>query len=183
MLLANRRAMRLKTRLTVSLAAAGAIVAAYAAPQAASAAASESVHGAKAVRQATASTKPIPGVLTSAAGSKVVARTMHSEALDRDWPYVLYLPPGYAPRDGRYPVLYLLHGNNGDAYDWITQGRLQTIVDRLIAQHEIPPLLIVMPQGGTDWYVDRKEPIETAFFEELLPEIETKYAAQTGREG
>ena len=95
----------------------------------------------------------------------------------------IYTPPGYDRSSQRYPVLYLLHGNNGDAYDWITQGRLQTIVDRLIAQHEIPPLLIVMPQGGTDWYVDRKEPIETAFFEELLPEIETKYAAQTGREG
>ncbi|SAL14777.1 esterase [Caballeronia telluris] len=183
MLFANRRAPRVKTRLTVSLVTAGAIAAAHAAPQAASTTASESMPGATAVRHAAASAKPMPAVLTSAAGSKVVARTMHSEALDRDWPYVLYLPPGYAPRDERYPVLYLLHGNNGDAYDWITQGRLQAIVDRLIAQREIPPLLIVMPQGGTDWYVDRKESIETAFFEELMPEIETKYAAQTGREG
>lgn len=127
--------------------------------------------------------KPVPPVIVSPAGSRVLARTMHSEALDRDWPYALYLPPGFSPHARRYPVLYLLHGHGDTPSDWITRGHLQGIVDGLIARREIPPLLIVMPQGGTDWYVDRKEPIETAFFEELLPEIETRYPVRTDREG
>jgi enterochelin esterase-like enzyme len=178
---AQRLASRVRTLLTVSFAAAGVTAAAYAAPQASSTGASGTIvkSGAAPIKQA----KLIPPLITSAAGSKIVARTMHSEALDRDWPYVLYLPPGYTANGERYPVLYLLHGNNGDAYDWITQGHLQGIVDGLIARREISPLLIVMPQGGTDWYVDRKESIETAFFEELLPEIETQYAVETQREG
>lgn len=80
-------------------------------------------------------------------------------------------------------MLYLLHGNNGDANDWLTQGHLQAAADTLIEHKEIPPVAIVMPQGGTDWYVDRKEKMETAFFADLLPEIETHYAVATQRGG
>src|SRR5258708_3487219 len=116
-------------------------------------------------------------------GSTVYNRTFHSSALDRDWAYTIYLPSGYRADGPRLPVLYLLHGNNGNATDWITQGRLQTTADALIERHEIPPVVIVMPQGGTDWYVDRKEKIETAFFADLLPEIERHYAVEKDRSG
>jgi S-formylglutathione hydrolase FrmB len=43
--------------------------------------------------------------------------------------------------------------------------------------------VIVMPQGGTDWYVDRKEKMETAFFDDLMPEIETHFAVENARSG
>nr|WP_246355766.1 alpha/beta hydrolase-fold protein [Paraburkholderia humisilvae] len=111
----------------------------------------------------------------------VQSRSLRSNALQRDWSYVVYLPPGYRADGPRYPVLYLLHGNNDDAMHWVTQGRLQTTADTLIAHKDIPPVVIVMPQGGTDWYVDRKEKIETAFFTELLPTIETHYAVSGDR--
>nr|WP_233272805.1 alpha/beta hydrolase-fold protein [Paraburkholderia acidisoli] len=107
----------------------------------------------------------------------------HAEALNRDWPYVVYLPTGYRADQGRYPVLYLLHGNNDDAMNWITQGQLQATADALIARHEIPPVVIVMPQGGTDWYVDRKEKMETAFFDDLLLEVESQFAVSQERDG
>ncbi|MFP4905762.1 alpha/beta hydrolase-fold protein, partial [Paraburkholderia sp. BR14261] len=55
-----------------------------------------------------------------AAASTVVVRTFHAEALNRDWPYVVYLPNGYRADQHRYPVLYLLHGNNGEPMDWVT---------------------------------------------------------------
>ncbi|WJF92186.1 alpha/beta hydrolase-fold protein [Paraburkholderia bonniea] len=123
----------------------------------------------------------------SALAGNVLNRTFHSAALGRNWAYTVYLPDGYSALTSadnpRYPVLYLLHGNNGNANDWITQGHLQTTADALIKRKEITPVVIVMPQGGTDWYVDRKEPIETAFFEDLLPEIETHYAVSTERSG
>nr|WP_321787531.1 alpha/beta hydrolase-fold protein [Paraburkholderia sp. J94] len=118
-----------------------------------------------------------------AAASTIAARTFHAAALNRDWPYLVYLPSGYHADAARYPVLYLLHGNNGDAMDWITQGDLQTAADTLIARHEIPPVVIVMPQGGTDWYVDRKEKMETAFFNDLMPEIEAHFAVADERGG
>jgi enterochelin esterase-like enzyme len=115
--------------------------------------------------------------------STVVSRSFHANALERDWDYLVYLPGGYRASGPRYPVLYLLHGNNGNASDWITQGHLQTTVDALIEHKEIPPVVIVMPQGGTDWYVDRKEKMETAFFNDLLPEIDTHYAVVNQRVG
>lgn len=115
--------------------------------------------------------------------STIDAHTFHSAALKREWSYVIYLPDGYRAAGSRYPVVYLLHGNGGDARDWVTQGQLQSTVDALIERHEIPPVVIVMPQGGTDWYVDRKEPMETAFFADLLPEIEARYAVSTQRQG
>jgi enterochelin esterase-like enzyme len=120
---------------------------------------------------------------TPALASTVVSRSFHSDALGRDWSYTVYLPTGYRHDAPRLPVLYLLHGNNGDANDWLTQGHLQSAADALIEHKEIPPVVIVMPQGGTDWYVDRKEKMETAFFDDLLPEIETHYAVSTQRSG
>lgn len=119
----------------------------------------------------------------TASASTIVSRSFHSEALGRDWSYTLYLPTGYRHDAPRIPVIYLLHGNNGDANDWLTQGHLQATADTLIERKEIPPVAIVMPQGGTDWYVDRKEKMETAFFADLLPEIETHYAVATQRGG
>jgi enterochelin esterase-like enzyme len=126
--------------------------------------------------------------LTAAAGAPalagtVVSRSFHADALERDWAYTVYLPTGYRANGARYPVLYLLHGNNGNANDWITQGHLQSTADALIERKEMPPVVIVMPQGGTDWYVDRKEKMETAFFSDLLPEVETHYAVANHRAG
>ncbi|OAJ52522.1 esterase [Paraburkholderia ginsengiterrae] len=118
-----------------------------------------------------------------ALASSVFNRSFYSEALGRDWAYTIYLPSGYRHDAGRLPVLYLLHGNNGDANDWISQGNLQATADALIDHKDMPPVVIVMPQGGTDWYVDRKEKMETAFFDDLLPEIEARYAVSTQRGG
>jgi enterochelin esterase-like enzyme len=115
--------------------------------------------------------------------STVSSRSFHSGALARDWNYMIYLPTGYRQDGARLPVLYLLHGNNGNANDWLTQGHLQNAADALIERKDIPPVAIVMPQGGTDWYVDRKEHMETAFFNDLLPEIEARYAVSTQRGG
>jgi enterochelin esterase-like enzyme len=94
---------------------------------------------------------------TSALARTVVSRSFHAAALERDWAYTVYLPTGYRINGPRYPVLYLLHGNNGNANDWISQGHLQTTADALIERKEMSPVVIVMPQGGTDWYVDRQE--------------------------
>ena len=118
-----------------------------------------------------------------ALASTVVSRSFHSNALERDWSYTIYLPTGYRHDGVRMPVLYLPHGNNGDANDWLTQGHLQNAADALIEHKDMPPVVIVMPQGGTSWYVDRKEKMETAFFDDLLPEIETHYAVATQRNG
>lgn len=63
---------------------------------------------------------------------------------DRDiW---VYTPPYYdASRPQKYPVLYLLHGYSDDAAGWITNGNANYILDNLIAEGKVQPMVIVMP--------------------------------------
>lgn len=118
----------------------------------------------------------------NALGSTVQTHTFASATLKRPWQYTIYLPDGYPSENARYPVVYLLHGNGGAANDWITLGGLQATVDGLIARHQLAPVIIVMPEGATDWYVDRKEPIESAFFDDLIPHVESHYGVDAHRE-
>jgi enterochelin esterase-like enzyme len=113
----------------------------------------------------------------------VVAREFKSAALDRSWNYVVYLPTGYDGSNLRYPALYLLHGNGGNLYQWVNQGRIQQTADALIASGDIPPTVIVMPDAGTSWFVDRKENMETAVITELIPDVERSFRVLRSREG
>jgi enterochelin esterase-like enzyme len=82
-----------------------------------------------------------------AAGSSIDTASYASAALGGEGSFHVYLPPGFASSDARYPVLYLLHGNEQRATAFLRLG-LQAELDRLIAAHEVPPLIAVMIQGG-----------------------------------
>ena len=106
-----------------------------------------------------------------------------SAVLGRTWAFNVYLPTGYDPAGAlRYPVLYLLHGNGADRNEWTLRGRIRRTADALIESGEIPPAIIVMPDAGNSWYVDLREPIESAFFLELIPVIEKNYRALNTRD-
>lgn len=60
----------------------------------------------------------------------------------------IYKPSGYDTSKKKYPVLYLLHGSGGDEEAWISLGRVPQIMDNLIAQGKIEPMLVVMPNGN-----------------------------------
>ena len=113
----------------------------------------------------------------------VVTREFTSTALDRNWSYTVYLPNGYETSNLRYPVLYLLHGNGGGLNDWVNQGGIEETADALIGNGDIPPAVIVMPDAGTSWYVDRKENMETAVIDDLIPDVENNFRVLTSRDG
>ena len=57
----------------------------------------------------------------------------------------VYTPPEYdANVRTRYPVLYLLHGWGENEQGWHTQGRVDLIMDNLIAEKKAKPMIIVM---------------------------------------
>jgi enterochelin esterase-like enzyme len=109
--------------------------------------------------------------------------TKISTTLGRDWDYTVYLPDGYDKSNLRYPVLFLLHGFSEDEFTWVSKGNINAVADQLIAAGEISPVLFVMPGSGNNWYVDNKEKIETAFINDLIPEIERKFRILPEREG
>ncbi len=98
--------------------------------------------------------------------------------------YRIYLPPCYE-EDGRaYPALYMLPGNNQTDAIWDDLG-LDEAAESAIKNDEIPPMLIVMPDGGWIALNSSGGPhsYETVLVEDLIPFIETNYCAWAEADG
>jgi enterochelin esterase-like enzyme len=111
--------------------------------------------------------------------------------------YYVYTPPGYdAKAKTPYPVLYLLHGFNEGPYSWTAVGRANYILDNLLAQGKVKPMVVVMPLGYGDLnYVltatTRRDPALTAghykrfqqaLLTEVLPRVEADYHVARDRD-
>jgi S-formylglutathione hydrolase FrmB len=96
--------------------------------------------------------------------------TVQSAALGRAMKYRVLLPEDYDTSQRRYPVLYLLHGLSGDFRDWTTRSNLAEYSRSL-------PLIIVMPDGGNQWYTNASD--GTARFEDyILTDLQTDVAGK-----
>lgn len=119
-------------------------------------------------------------------------RSFESAVLGRTQRYGVYLPAGYDDESQRYPVLYLLHGRGDNLASW---ARVKPELDALIAEGAVPPLVAVMPDAPSSeragYYIDSAYTgadlpgarVETMFFTELLPHIESELRVQTDRSG
>jgi enterochelin esterase-like enzyme len=60
----------------------------------------------------------------------------------------VYTPPDY-DKSGkkRYPALYLQHGSGENDTSWAKQGRVNFILDNLIAANKAVPMIVVMENG------------------------------------
>lgn len=72
----------------------------------------------------------------------------HSEAAGADRRLSIYTPPMYNRENRSYPVLYLLHGSGGDENAWLELGHTVRIMDNLIAEGKVEPMIVVMPNGN-----------------------------------
>lgn len=60
----------------------------------------------------------------------------------------VYTPPGYS-KDKKYPVLCLLHGIGGnERREWTGGGAAHVVIDNLIADKKIEPMIVVFPNGN-----------------------------------
>ena len=79
---------------------------------------------------------------------KVTHCTYRSTVLN-DWrSLVVYTPAGYETSDKEYPVLYLISGTTDTEETWYKVGKLNTILDNLIADGKAEPMIVVMPYGN-----------------------------------
>ncbi len=81
-----------------------------------------------------------------------------SPAVGQTLPALVYLPPGYfAHPHRRYPAMYLLHGVPGSPQQFVDVGDAQIAEALLVARRQMPPVVLVMPQGApsllddTEW--------------------------------
>jgi enterochelin esterase-like enzyme len=70
-----------------------------------------------------------------------------SKSLGTDRKVVVYTPPNYETSTSRLPVLYLLHGAGSTETSWTERGKAHVILDNLIADSRLKPLVVVMPFG------------------------------------
>jgi enterochelin esterase-like enzyme len=93
-------------------------------------------------------------VTTYAGGSRVIEEPLYSPTLDIHTSYRVMLPPGYDQGSHDYPVLYMLHGVAGDSDEWQSIGLLEA-ADRMVTQGKIDPFIIVLPNGGANYWVNQ----------------------------
>ena len=99
----------------------------------------------------------------------------------------VYTPPNYERMSSRLPVLYLLHGGDGEDSVWTAFGRAHVILDNLIADKAMPPMIVVMPNGyayGWDSGVaadTQQADFQNDLVNDLIPFVQANYRASSDR--
>ncbi|PJF32698.1 MAG: hypothetical protein CUN52_00310 [Phototrophicales bacterium] len=90
--------------------------------------------------------------------------------------YTIYLPPCYDQTTQTYPVIYLMHGSNEDDNHWLRLG-LQSYLDHMISNGELPPMIVVLPFGN--WIANENrfgiDSWGAVFLDQLMPLVESTY--------
>ena len=107
----------------------------------------------------------------------------------------VYVPVGYGKNldkkgnvvakgtQKRYPVLYLQHGWGENETSWPVQGRVNHIMDNLIADGKCEPFIVVMTYGMTNDFKfgslgrggDFHSAFEKVLIDELIPYIDANF--------
>jgi enterochelin esterase-like enzyme len=94
----------------------------------------------------------------------------------------VYTPPGYRhDTDKTYPVLYLQHGGGECETDWIWLGKINYIIDNLLAQGKCKEMLVVM---NALYCIDERRDdaflqgdFDAMLLQDCIPYIEANYRA------
>lgn len=103
----------------------------------------------------------------------------------------IYLPADYYSQIQRYPVVYLLHGANGNENSWIDQGKILKSIDSLVLCGSIGKYIYVFPNinkyyndydsmdshsiNSIDAYLNLNGSIEYSFTYDLVTYIEQTF--------
>ncbi len=117
--------------------------------------------------------------------------TYYSNSLKKFRRMHVYTPPGYDKNNKSYPVLYLLNGAFDCDDSWPTVGRAGFIIDNLIAEKKVVPMIVVMPDGHTGPFrfgmpfnatVDNQDGFVVDFNNDIKPYIDDHYRIINKRE-
>lgn len=114
----------------------------------------------------------------------------YSTTQDLNRKVYVYVPPGYDPASStKYPVFYLRHGGGGNETSWYVEGCAVKILDNLMANDEIVPMIVVMTNGNLEKQIEggaySREGISIMgdeLFKDVIPLIEEQYQVYTDQE-
>ncbi len=101
----------------------------------------------------------------------------------------VYTPPRYEEDlSKRYPVLYLQHGGGENETGWIWQGKINYIIDNLLAKGKCEEMIIVMNNGYVFKPDEEQDGSGLSCFDEMLvkdciPFIDSRYRTLSDRTG
>lgn len=72
--------------------------------------------------------------------------TVKSPALQRRGDISFYVPPGVAAE--KLPLVILLHGVYGSHWAWLFKGGAHEVLQRLMKDEGLPPMMLAMPSDG-----------------------------------
>ncbi|MBK3519151.1 alpha/beta hydrolase [Carboxylicivirga marina] len=107
-------------------------------------------------------------------GAQVDTLVVESKVMDKNITNIVIVPESNTHTDIKLPVLYLLHGYSGNAFDWI--NNVPHIKDYADAYN----MIVVCPDGGySSWYfdspIDVSSQYETYITLELIEAVDDKY--------
>ena len=86
----------------------------------------------------------------------------------------IWTPAGYNASMDKLPVLYLIHGGGDNDASWPGVGKAGDILDNLLAEGKMVPMVVVMPDGSIS---TEKFPDELT--KDIIPYIEKNYRVKT----
>ena len=79
---------------------------------------------------------------------KVQYMMYKSDVMGEYRPVLVYIPAEYEKGNKKYPVFYLVSGTTDTEETWFKVGKVNVILDNLIAQGKAVPMIVVMPYGN-----------------------------------
>jgi enterochelin esterase family protein len=118
----------------------------------------------------------------------VTRHVYHSDVTGGERELYVYAPPGY-DRAQRYPTLYLVGGSGELPSNWIYDGRVNFIMDNLLAEGKALPMVIAIPNNQV---VHRNNPshgeltfklFEAELRQHVIPLVEREYSVRRDPKG
>ncbi|MFV0587615.1 alpha/beta hydrolase-fold protein [Bacteroides reticulotermitis] len=126
----------------------------------------------------------------------LITQSLYYSNIRKEWRRaIVYTPAEYDKNPSKkYPVLYLQHGMGENETSWANQGKMNFIMDNLIAEGKAKPMIVVMDNGNIEsFYLLPGETRENAMerfggqfpdilVKEIIPHIESNFRTLTDRE-
>lgn len=116
-------------------------------------------------------------------------RTYYSDVQKKYHKLYVYVPPSYEQDiERKYPVLYLRHGGGGNETSWYNEGAASIIMDNLLAEGKVKPMIIVMTNGNVETGIPggyNNEALQVGadeLFKDVFPVIEKNYRIYTDQQ-
>jgi len=94
----------------------------------------------------------------------------------------VWTPAGYENSREKLPVLYLIHGGGDNDASWPTVGAAGWILDNLLAEGKMVPMIVVMPNGTITNVPNEVPPFAEDMVTDIIPFIEKNYAVLTDKD-